>query len=300
MIVPKSGWPVFGQTDVNSGRRFRSDNRGRETGFQTFRAACESRTSGRSFRRAVHCGMMERGGERWPRIVLARLANACREFMLQNTSSVRAVVLLSGGLDSATTAAIARADGFRLLCAVASTTASGIGSSSRRPGAWPSRSASSGTSSMRGRLGGSSAAARSPPTSTCRSIAATTRCRTAFPSPTCRRATRCFCRWRSGMLKSLGAADIVHRRQRGRLLGLSRLPAGVHRGVRAAGEPGDEGGRRRHDAVSHPHAADYNDQSRDHSPRHGAGRRLWPDAQLLRAERRRHRLRPLRRLPACG
>ena len=36
-----------------------------------------------------------------------------------------------------------------------------------------------------------------------------------------------------------------HRRQRPRLLGLSRLPAGVHRGVRADGAPGDGGGRGR-------------------------------------------------------
>ena len=42
------------------------------------------------------------------------------------------------------------------------------------------------------------------------------------------------------------------------------------------------------------------DQGRDHSPRHGVGRRLRSDAFLLRAERRRHRLRPLRRLPIAA
>ena len=48
----------------------------------------------------------------------------------------------------------------------------------------------------------------------------------------------------------LGAADIFHRRQRGRLQRLSRLPARVHRGLRADGEPGDQGRRRRHAASS--------------------------------------------------
>ena len=53
------------------------------------------------------------------------------------------------------------------------------------------------------------------------------------------------------------------------------------------------------DAVSHPHAADPNDQGRNHPPRHGAGRRLRPDALVLCTKHQRHRLRPLRRLPTA-
>ena len=52
-----------------------------------------------------------------------------------------------------------------------------------------------------------------------------------------------------------------HRRQRARLFGLSRLPAGVRRRVREARQPRDQGGRRGR-AVHHPRAAPAHDQGR--------------------------------------
>ncbi len=48
----------------------------------------------------------------------------------------------------------------------------------------------------------------------------------------------------------------LRRRQRARLQRLSRLPAGVHRGVRADGEPGHQGRCRGHPAPPDPRAAD--------------------------------------------
>ena len=90
------------------------------------------------------------------------------------------------------------------------------------------------------------------------------------------------------------------RRQRHRLQRLPRLPARVHRGLRPAGQPGHQGGRRGPAALHAPHAADPHDQGPDHPPRHGAGRRLRPDPLLLRPRRRRRQLRPMRRLPDCG
>ncbi len=48
-----------------------------------------------------------------------------------------------------------------------------------------------------------------------------------------------------------------------RLFGLSRLPSGVHRSVRADGEPRDEGGRRRADAFANSHSARGIEQGRD-------------------------------------
>ncbi len=49
---------------------------------------------------------------------------------------------------------------------------------------------------------------------------------------------------RAGPGRGERRARPLHRRQRARLFGLSRLPAGVHRRVRAAREPRDQGGRR--------------------------------------------------------
>ena len=66
------------------------------------------------------------------------------------------------------------------------------------------------------------------------------------PSRTCRRETRSFCRSRSRGPRCSSAERHFHRRECARLLGLSRLPARVHRGVRADGEPRDARRRRRH------------------------------------------------------
>src|SRR5262249_41248993 len=75
---------------------------------------------------------------------------------------------------------------------------------------------------------------------------------------------------------------------------LSRLPSGVHRGVRGVG-PGRDARRR----VSHPCAADRAHQGRDHQAGHQPRRRLRGDALVLRAVARRLRLPPLARGPAA-
>ena len=66
-----------------------------------------------------------------------------------------------------------------------------------------------------------------------------------------------------GWAEVLGAHRYRHRRQRARLLGLSRLPARVHRRVRDAGDARDAG-RRRGRALRSPHAAHHDDEGRDH------------------------------------
>ena len=46
---------------------------------------------------------------------------------------------------------------------------------------------------------------------------------------------------RAGLGRGAGVVRHLHRRERARLLGLSRLPPRVHRGLRAHGEPGHQG-----------------------------------------------------------
>ena len=113
------------------------------------------------------------------------------------------------------------------------------------------RSASCGTSSSTS-ISRHSAAPRWSATARSRRTASSTT--PAFRRPTCRRATRSSCRWRLAWAEVLGAEAIVHRRQRARLLGLSRLPAGVPRGVRD-GWPRWRPGRRRRAAARDPRAA---------------------------------------------
>ena len=76
-------------------------------------------------------------------------------------------------------------------------------------------------------------------------------------------------------------------RQRARLQRVSGLPAGVHRGVRADGEPGHQGRRRGHAAAEDPRAADAAHEGGHHPPRARAGRRLLGHAELLRPGRAR-------------
>jgi hypothetical protein len=58
----------------------------------------------------------------------------------------------------------------------------------------------------------------------------------------------------AGLGRSGGRARPVRRGQRARLFGLSRLPAGIHRRVRGARQPGDQG-RGRGRGLHHPRAA---------------------------------------------
>ena len=92
-----------------------------------------------------------------------------------------------------------------------------------------------------------------------------------------------FCRW-PWRLPSGRRGRHFPRRQRDRLQRLSRLPAAniiaaFERLANLATKAGVEGTI----AISHPRAADSHDQGRNHPPRHRAGRRLQPDAQLLRS-----------------
>ena len=54
------------------------------------------------------------------------------------------------------------------------------------------------------------------------------------------------------------------------------------RAYRADGQPRHQGGRRGHPAAADPYPADRVDQSADHRARHGTGRGLLADSQLLR------------------
>ena len=143
------------------------------------------------------------GGLRNPRVVLAD-RNVCPTLM--NSSLGTAVVLFSGGLDSATTLAIARSEGFAchaLTFRYGQRHAVEIDGG----GGWPS---AIGVARHRVveidlRLFGGSALTERPAGAQRR---APTNRGQAYRSPTCRRGTRSFCRspWR--WPKSLGASDI--------------------------------------------------------------------------------------------
>ena len=99
--------------------------------------------------------------------------------------------------------------------------------------------------------------------------------RAASRSPTCPRATRSSSPSPWPGPRCLGANDIFIGRQRARLLRLPGLPAGVHRGLRADGQPRHQA-RRRGPAPDDPHPADRPDQGRDHRARSRTRRRLLP------------------------
>ena len=59
---------------------------------------------------------------------------------------------------------------------------------------------------------------------------------------------------------------------------LPRLPAGVHPGLRADGQPGDQGGSRGPSVTAHPHPADRAHEGADHRARPEPGGGLRADA----------------------
>ena len=210
-----------------------------------------------------------------------------------------AVLLLSGGLDSVTAAAIARAEALRLYALSCD-----YGQRHRfeleAAGAWPRRWGSSGMSRCRSiwrQFGGSALTAdiAVPKDRTGRSdgrrhsghvcagpqhgavVAGPGVCRNGARRPT----------FLSASTRSTTAAIPT--------AAASIWPA-FERLANLATKAGVEGTL----AVSHPRAAGPHDQGRDHSPRHRAGRRLRPDAQLLRSRCGRPAVRPLRCLPAAA
>ena len=114
-------------------------------------------------------------------------------------------------------------------------------------------------------------------------------------SPTCRRATRFFCRWRWRGPRCSGRRH-RHRRQRARLLGLSRLPSGVHRGLRAARARWPRAPASKGSALTIRTPLMRPDQGRHHPLGLSLGPRLRPDAQLLRSRAGR---RPCRHCDSC-
>ena len=79
----------------------------------------------------------------------------------------------------------------------------------------------------------------------------------AFRSPMCRPATPCCCRWRWAGREMLSVHGYFCGCERRRLLRVSRLPAGIHRGVRAprrlATKAGVEGAAFQDSSASHRH-----------------------------------------------
>ncbi len=90
---------------------------------------------------------------------------------------------------------------------------------------------------------------------------------------------------RAGAGRGAGGRRHLHRGQRPRLQRLPGLPPRVHRRLRGHGRPGHPGRRRGLDAAHHPHAPHRPDQGRDHRAGRRPRRRLQPDHQLLRPRR---------------
>ncbi len=91
----------------------------------------------------------------------------------------------------------------------------------------------------------------------------------------------------------------LHRRQRARLFGLSRLPAGIHRQLRRDRAARDQGGRRGR-TVHDPRAAAVPGQGGHRARGGAAGVRSGDELVVLRPDARRRGVRGLRSAAACG
>ncbi len=198
-----------------------------------------------------------------------------------------AVVLLSGGLDSATTAAIARAEGFRVFALSVDYGQRHRLSSRplRRGGRGRSRAAYHGAALILGNFGGSALTAdiavpkSRPPEEMNDRDSDHLRA-----GPQHGDALAC-----AGLGRGAGGRRYFHRRERGRLQRLSRLPARVHRRLSRSWriwrrKPAS----RAHSRFQfHAPLCDV-DESGHRSPRHGMGVDLRLDAHLLGSEFDRH------------
>ena len=188
-----------------------------------------------------------------------------------------AVVLLSGGLDSYTAAAIARAEGFRLnaLTVRYGQRHAKEVDAARAVAKWLDVARHVEVDVGLGVFGGSSLTTDAPVPKD-RPIDPT-----EIPSTYVPARNTVFLALALGWAEVLGAHDIVIGVNALDYSGLSGLPARVHRGIRTVGLTGD-GSRRPWRAVSYSRPTADDDQARHHHAwrRSGAGLRL--DAQLLR------------------
>ena len=208
---------------------------------------------------------------------------------------MRAVVLLSGGLDSYTAAAIAKAQRFTLFALTIAL----------RPAP---RARSRGGARGGARAGRRAASrARGRPARDRRVVAHLGRCRAArsrsarpatFRRPTCRRATRFFSRSRSAGPKCSARATSSSASTRSTIPAIPTAVRSSSRAFERLAESGDAG-RRRGRPIPRAHAAADARQGGHHPARARARPRLRADPQLLRSVARRTALRRVRQLRAA-
>ena len=177
----------------------------------------------------------------------------------------KAVVLLSGGLDSATVLALAREEGFETYALSfdygqrhlhelksAASVARHVGAVEHHVVKFDLRA-----------FGGSALT----------SDIAVPKDRDAgemrawYSSDVCASAEHDFPFLRPGVGRSARLVGYLHRSECARLQRLPGLPAGVYRGLRTDGEPCDEGRSRRHAEAEDPCSADRDEQGGDHTRR---------------------------------
>ena len=214
----------------------------------------------------------------------------------EDQSGRRAVVLLSGGLDSFTAAAMTKAEGYELYAL------------SIRYGQIHAREIEAARAAARAlgvarhlELGGRPRGVRrlGPRRRRHDPEGSRARERSQHPVDLRARAQHCLSLAGARLGRSRRRHRHRHRRERARLFGLSRLPARVSRSLRAHGRARHQG-RRRRPAAADPRAAPALVEGRHHSTRPRARARLRRHPQLLRPGAVWRALRPLRQLPPAS